>query len=627
MIDIKKYEELSEVFSNYSVEKVKQDMVYKYLNETKYESSSIIYMIIWDWWCNENVEDVYDLIKDMLQALDFDNKIVTEYVIKSYAVNGGICSSLEGYNILFQLKTEDILKIVSKLGINETYIAYGVLAVNEGGRYIELYQDEFMNMLNQRVFRDVDSTYYNDFSEYIKGHKRLIDIKTIDSDNINKGIREICTTYAMLIKNDCDVSRKIIAYFLYSESSFTFMARCKLMREIVIFIGVDKVITTIENVDDSGYMLFKVIMNYKYSSDITPFIKGDNGYEEEKITKVISRCIEIGIKTIIERAFEKEEFVSEELEILLKIIKQLYEEDKISKEDYAKVLLKTGNSTRKSIREYTLYNCLYEVNEEYITLAFLGNKKATIRMLGVDVCKKKRNRTPAIMDKLKDMMDKDRSKKVRDIIADILGYKLEASQSEKKIFDKALTKRTVNKFSWLNIEGMIKLKDKKGKELGDEYGYKILYEYSKKMVEVNNVEEDIKEAVDSESLAIFVYQVLEKWIDQNAIEKNRWVLYLVGDFGGQDTIKLLEKWIKKWSKNRRMSIAHDGLYAISFIALRGSHQALVVLDSITRKSKYPTIKQLGEEYMSLMAKRLKITREDLNDRLIFNLGFDEYENY
>lgn len=78
--------------------------------------------------------------------------------------------------------------------------------------------------------------------------------------------------------------------------------------------------------------------------------------------------------------------------------------------------------------------------------------------------------------------------------------------------------------------------------------------------------------------------------------------------------------IDVWSKNSRGAIACE---AVKALALNGSDDALIIIDSMARKFKHKQIKKAAAEAFISAAKMFNLTEEDLADKIIPDLGFDK----
>ena len=81
----------------------------------------------------------------------------------------------------------------------------------------------------------------------------------------------------------------------------------------------------------------------------------------------------------------------------------------------------------------------------------------------------------------------------------------------------------------------------------------------------------------------------------------------------------MQKQLKDWAEHSRGAIAADAVRAIAF---NGSAQALLLVDQIARKFKSNQVKNAAKEALNDAAIALGISRDELDDRIIPNLGLN-----
>lgn len=121
-------------------------------------------------------------------------------------------------------------------------------------------------------------------------------------------------------------------------------------------------------------------------------------------------------------------------------------------------------------------------------------------------------------------------------------------------------------------------------------------------------------------LAVYVNELFDKWLALGAEAKKRWVLYAAAIHGGTDIIKKLQHQISDWPQHSRGAIAAD---AVQALALNPKPEALLIVDSISRKFKFRQVKNAAGEALKFAAEQLGITTEELADRIVPDLGFDK----
>lgn len=122
-----------------------------------------------------------------------------------------------------------------------------------------------------------------------------------------------------------------------------------------------------------------------------------------------------------------------------------------------------------------------------------------------------------------------------------------------------------------------------------------------------------------QELAAYLYALYSGWIAAGAEAKTRWVLYAAAIHGDAEMLSLMQRQLKDWSEHSRGAIAAD---AVRAIALNGSAQALLLVDQIARKFKSNQVKNAAKEALDDAAIALGISREELEDRIIPNLGLN-----
>lgn len=153
-----------------------------------------------------------------------------------------------------------------------------------------------------------------------------------------------------------------------------------------------------------------------------------------------------------------------------------------------------------------------------------------------------------------------------------------------------------------------------------EYMLSILTAYAD--MEVLGINQDAKKLstpLVPQELAAYVHTLYDGWIAAGAEAKKRWVLYAAAVHGGTELIPVLHKQIKDWTEHSRGAIAAE---AVRALALNGSSQALLLIDQMSRKFKSNQVKNAAKAALSDAAAALGISREELEDRIVPNFGFD-----
>lgn len=118
----------------------------------------------------------------------------------------------------------------------------------------------------------------------------------------------------------------------------------------------------------------------------------------------------------------------------------------------------------------------------------------------------------------------------------------------------------------------------------------------------------------------FAQEVFSRWLSKGAEAKTKWVIYFTGIYGGIDAVQTLQHYIKDWSEHSRGAIASEAVYALAF---NGSPSALMAVDAMARKFKNKQVRSAANTALQKSAEILGITREELADKIVPDLDFDE----
>ena len=155
----------------------------------------------------------------------------------------------------------------------------------------------------------------------------------------------------------------------------------------------------------------------------------------------------------------------------------------------------------------------------------------------------------------------------------------------------------------------------------EEYLQAILLAYSS--ITVPGVNKDVlvlTRDLNPSELANYVDVVYEKFMSQGAEAKKKWVLYCASIHGGSKMVPKLQHQINEWAENSRGAIAAE---AVKAMALNDSPTALLLVDGMARKYKFKQVRKAAQDAMLFAASQLGLTVEELADRIVPDLGFDE----
>ena len=130
----------------------------------------------------------------------------------------------------------------------------------------------------------------------------------------------------------------------------------------------------------------------------------------------------------------------------------------------------------------------------------------------------------------------------------------------------------------------------------------------------------LAEPLDAKELAEFAGAVFSLWLEQGAASKHKWILTFSSVFGGQAMVENLKRQINQWPQESRGAIACD---AVNALAISPEPEALLIVDSISRKFKFKQVKTAAGKALNFAAQALGLSTEELADRIVPDLGLDQ----
>jgi hypothetical protein len=125
---------------------------------------------------------------------------------------------------------------------------------------------------------------------------------------------------------------------------------------------------------------------------------------------------------------------------------------------------------------------------------------------------------------------------------------------------------------------------------------------------------------DLSTLDAFACRLLDLWLAHGAPPGEKWVLQAVGVLGGDSCALKLGPLIRSWPGEGHQQRAALGLECLRAI---GTDTALTQLSGIAQKVKYKALQNRAREFMASVAKARGLTAEELEDRIVPDLGLDE----
>lgn len=263
----------------------------------------------------------------------------------------------------------------------------------------------------------------------------------------------------------------------------------------------------------------------------------------------------------------------------------------------------------------------------------LSAKKAQERELGIRVLAKWN--TPQDRQALEELYGREKNAKIRTLLDTVLGHETAgesvgensdgqgnpalAREELVKNLHKGGRRRTL---AWAYETPFSPVRTKGGEQATEEYLQALLLCYSSMTKPgVSNDAALLAQELEPQELAVYAGELFDKWMSAGAEAKKRWVLYAASIHGGSDIVQRLHRQIQEWPQNARGAIAAD---AVQALALSPQPQALLIVDGIARKFKFKQVKTAAGQALEFAASQLGLTREQLEDKIVPSLGFDEH---
>lgn len=287
-------------------------------------------------------------------------------------------------------------------------------------------------------------------------------------------------------------------------------------------------------------------------------------------------------------------------------------------EKYRDKIFEAADDTSKQVRA-TLVKIVPELPDCHKEIEdILKAKKAAKRETAIEIIAAMND--GSWKETLEAALEKERSEKLRTKLESLLGISGEGKKAGANTADLVteLTKgNKTRKLSWLYESEYPKIHFTDGSEADEKYMKSILLCYSGEDYKNGEL---LAKALDPAELAAYAAEVMGRWISAGAAAKNKWVLIFAAIWGGTEMIATFVYYIKYWSDNMRGAMA---VAAVKALALNGSPEALMQIDNFARKYKSNQVKAAANTAMAEAADFLGITAEELGDRIVPDMGFDD----
>lgn len=289
---------------------------------------------------------------------------------------------------------------------------------------------------------------------------------------------------------------------------------------------------------------------------------------------------------------------------------------------YRKQILSMAGDTSKKVKEALSVAVSADWHDDIAEL--LTAKKSGLRELAISVIEK--NNDGTYKDELEKAFEKEKSEKLKTRLAVLIGaINPENSVSEQAtgvdIIANLAKGAKVRKVAWLFEQPYKTVHFTDGGEVPEDYLKTLIILYSDMpSIAINSTAVEIAGKIDPDDLNNFTIEVFRRWVSKGAAAKTKWVMWFCGVHGGHGMIETLMKYIKEWSEHLRGAIASEAVYAM---AVNGSSEALMNVDSMARKFKHKQVRNSANDALVKASEILGITKEELSDRIVPDMGFSD----
>ncbi len=294
--------------------------------------------------------------------------------------------------------------------------------------------------------------------------------------------------------------------------------------------------------------------------------------------------------------------------------------------EYKDALLSCAMDSSKQVREVLCD--VYAVHKDWEAdiRKMLSSKKSQERELAILVMK--RWGADTYREEFSKALEVEKSKKLKELLNGCLGIVTESTeaapagpQSVEGLAAQILKGGKKRKVAWAYETPFIEVHKVDGTVAEEDYLQAILVAYADMNIPgVSPEAAQLAAQLKADELAAYVKLLFDKWLSAGAEAKKKWVLYAASIHGGEDMVSALYHQIQEWPKNSRGAMAAE---AVKAMALSGSPSALMKVDQIARKFKFRQVKTAASDALTYAAEQLHISRAELEDRIVPNLGFDE----
>lgn len=327
---------------------------------------------------------------------------------------------------------------------------------------------------------------------------------------------------------------------------------------------------------------------------------------EENYGTLIKKCPEICLASFGQFDTEVRMFVLETM---------LAQKDSLPLDLRNQAILLGMGDTSKKVSAIANAEFLLQKDKELYVHVYTTEKKAKVKELALDAIRGLEDSKEIFQE----LLAKEKNNKFKTLLQAFVDSEESGPDASLSNLGNLVDKRKLVRIKWLPLDLLPALCDMEGNELGREVMEYILTSSIEAQTAPNPRVLELKEHLSAASLADFTAEVLRTWLDNGAVAKEKWVMPLCISLGDRHSVDTIGQMIKDWTDHSRGALASDGVRALSF---SDDLAALRIIDHTKRSIKNKQVKNAAEEALNMAATNQNISTEELEDRLVTQLGFD-----
>ncbi|MED0669724.1 DUF4132 domain-containing protein [Aneurinibacillus aneurinilyticus] len=299
------------------------------------------------------------------------------------------------------------------------------------------------------------------------------------------------------------------------------------------------------------------------------------------------------------------------------VLETLFEQKKQLEPSFLYQVLQLGlHDTSKKASAIAVAEFIETRDKELYIHLYKTEKKAKVKELALDALRN----IDGYKDVYRELLANEKNKKFTELLQQFIEAEDVSLANAHANVAKMIDKRKLARLKWLAIQQLPDLVEQSGQPFSQDMKEYILSHSVDFATEPSPKALEMKEYATPQSLGEFAIGILQAWMDNGSPAKEKWVLPLCAIFGDYRITDILAKQIKEWTEQGRGAIASEAVKALAFMS---DTTALRMIDQLKHTVKNRQVKKAAADALLMAAQHLNITPEELEDRLVPNLGFDE----